>query len=349
MAGRLGRVGGEVLNMRAMVFDRYGGPDVMSLRDVAVPKPQDGEVLIRVSYAGVNPSDSKARSGESARGGYRFREVGFPFVIGMDAAGIVEQTGSTVTKFRPGDRVVTWSAVDGKTWGSYAEFIRVPARNVSPMPRSLNFAQAAVVPVASLSAFQSLFHSEKGALIPGQKVLIHGAAGGVGSFAEQFAKCGGLQVVATCGTANVEYVTSLGAERVIDYKTEQVCEAVRDWSVKGVDVVLDAVGPATLPKALDMLRPGGRLINIVTVTADGDIERDRKEAERRGFHKILTTIDFERAQESMGEITNLIDAGLVHLPPIDVLRLEDAAQAHRAIEIGHVRGKLVLKVADLGG
>src|SRR5580704_17406825 len=109
--------------------------------------------------------------------------------------------------------------------GSYAEFIRVPARNVSPMPRSLNFAQAAVVPVASLSAFQSLFHSEKGALIPGQKVLIHGAAGGVGSFAVQFAKCGGLQVVATCGTANVEYVTSLGAERVIDYKTEQVCEA----------------------------------------------------------------------------------------------------------------------------
>ncbi len=205
----------------------------------------------------------------------------------MDAAGIVEQTGSNVTEFRQGDRVVTWSAADGKTWGSYAEFIRVPARNVAPMPRSLNFAQAAVVPVASLTAFQSLFHSEKGGLIPGQKVLIHGAAGGVGSFAVQFAKSGGLLVAATCGSANVEYVRSLGAELVIDYKTEDVCQAVRDWSAGGVDVVLDAVGPATLPKALDMLRPGGRLVNILTVTADGDIEHDRKEAERRGFRKRL--------------------------------------------------------------
>jgi NADPH2:quinone reductase len=333
--------------MRAMVFDHYGEPDIMSLRDVPVPEPQDGEVLIRVGYAGVNPSDSKARSGQSARGGYRYREVSFPFVTGMDAAGIVEQMGASVTEFRRGDRVVTWSAADGKTWGSYAEFIRVPARNVSPMPRSLNFAQAAVVPVASLTAFQSLFHTEKGALIPGQKVLIHGAAGGVGSFAVQFAKSGGLLVAATCGTANVEYVRSLGAERVIDYRTEHVCQAVRDWSVGGVDVVLDAVGPATLPMALDMLRPGGRLVNILTVTTDGDIEGDRKEAERRGYRKIVTIIDFERAQESMREITNLIDAGLVHVPPIDVLPLEDAAQAHRAIETGHVRGKLVLKVADL--
>jgi NADPH2:quinone reductase len=224
----------------------------------------------------------------------------------------------------------------------------VSGKNVSPMPNSLNFAQAAAVPVASLTAFQSLFHTEKGDLIPGQKVLIHGAAGGVGSFGVQFAKSGGLLVAATCGTANVEYVRSLGAERVIDYKTEHVCQAVRDWSVAGVDVVLDAVGPATLPQALDMLRPGGRLVNILTVTADGDTERDRKEAERRGFRKIVTIIDFERAQESMREITNLIDAGLVHVPPIDVLRLEDAAQAHRRIETGHVRGKLVLKVADLG-
>jgi NADPH:quinone reductase len=334
--------------MRAMVFDQYGEPDVMSLREVPVPEPQEGEVLIRVGYAGVNPSDTKARSGQSARGGYRYREVRFPFVTGMDAAGVVERTGSNVSQFRQGDRVISWSAADGKTWGSYAEFMRVPARNVSPMPRSLDFEQAAAVPVASLTAFQSLFHTEKGDLIPGQKVLIHGAAGGVGSFAVQFAKFGGLLVAATCGTSNVEYVRSLGAEFVIDYKTEEVCQAVRDWSADGVDVVLDAVGPATLPKALDMLRPGGRLVNILTVTADGDIECERKEAERRGYRKIVTIIDFERAQESMREITNSIDAGFIQVPPIDVLPLEDAVQAHRRIESGHVRGKLVLKVADLG-
>jgi len=333
--------------MRAMVFDRYGDPDVMSLRDVPVPEPQDGEVLIRIGYAGVNPSDTKARSGESARGGYRYREVKFPFVVGMDGAGVVEITGSNVNGFRPGDRVITWSAADGRTWGSYAEFMRVPVKNLSPMPKSLSFAQAAVVPVASLTAFQALFHPEKGGMIPGQKVLIHGAAGGVGSFAVQFAKSGGLLVAATCGTPNVAYVRSLGADRVIDYKTEDVCQTVRDWFAEGVDVVLDVVGSTTLPHALDMLRPAGRLVSILTATADGDIERDRKEAERRGFRKIPFIIDFERAGDSMREITQLIDGGLVRVPPIDVLPLEHAARAHRMIETGHVRGKLVLRVADL--
>jgi NADPH2:quinone reductase len=330
-----------------MIFDRYGEPDVMNLRDVPVPEPQKSEVLIRVAYAGVNPSDSKARSGESARAGYRVREVDFPFVTGMDAAGVVERTGSHVTEFRQGDRVITWSAADGKTWGSYAEFMRVPVRNVSPMPKSLNFAQAAAVPVAALTAFQSLFHAEKGGIIPGRKVLINGAAGGVGSFAVQFAKSSGLLVAATCGSANIEYVKSLGADCVIDYKTENVCYALHDWSAEGVDLVLDAAGSTTLPKALDMLRSDGRLVNILTVTADGDIERDRNEAERRGFRKITFIIDFERARESMREITNLIDSGLVCVPMLDVLPLEKAACAHRMIEAGHVRGKLVLKVADL--
>ncbi|HXB68810.1 MAG TPA: zinc-binding dehydrogenase [Candidatus Acidoferrales bacterium] len=184
-------------------------------------------------------------------------------------------------------------------------------------------------------------------MIPGQKVLIHGAAGGVGSFAVQFAKSGGLRVAATCGTTNVPYVRSLGAEGVIDYRAEDVGRALRDRSADGVDVVLDAAGPATLPHALDMLRPGGRLVNILTATADGDIERDRKEAERRGFRRIVFLIDFDSAQESMRVITNLIDGGLVHVPPIEVLPLEDAARAHQMIETGHVRGKLVLKVTEI--
>jgi NADPH2:quinone reductase len=333
--------------MRAMVFDHYGEPDVMSLSEEPVPEPQDGEVLIRVGFAGVNPSDSKARSGESARAGYRIRDFEFPFVVGMDAAGVVERTGSNANGFKQGDRVITWSAVDGKTWGSYAEFMRVPVRNVSPMPKSLSFAQAAAVPVAALTAFQALFHAETGGLIPGQKVLIHGAAGGVGSFAVQFARSGGLLVAATCGPNNVVYVRSLRADRVIDYKTEDIGRAIRDWSAEGVDVVLDVVGSTTLPHALDMLRPGGRLVSILTVTADGNIERDRKEADARGFRKITFIIDFERARDSMREITNLIDAGLVRVPPIEMLPLEDAARAHRMIETGHIRGKLVLKVAEL--
>jgi NADPH2:quinone reductase len=338
-------LGTEVIEMRAIVFDNYGDPDVMRLREVPVPEPHEGEVLIRVGYASVNPADSKTRAGHAARLGYRY--VDFPFVVGMDAAGIVERTGANVTEFKAGDRVITWGSTDGKNWGSYAEFIRTSAKNVAPMPKSLNFAQAAAIPVATLAAFQSLFHTEKGGMIPGLKVLINGAAGGVGSFAVQFAASGGLSVAATCGSANMAYVRSLGAERVIDYKAEDVCQAVRGWSNEGVDVVLDAVGPATLPRALDLLRPGGRLINILTMTADGDTERDQKEAERRGFRKIITVIDFERAQESMRQITNLIDRGMVHVPVMEVLALEDADYAHEMIDRGHVRGKLILKVADV--
>lgn len=331
--------------MRAMIFDSYGEPAVMRLGEVPLPEPHDGEVLIRVSYAGVNPADSKRRAGHSARAGYGYAVS--PFVTGMDAAGIVEQTGANVTEFKPGDRVITWGSVDGKTWGTYAEFVRVSVKNVFPMPKSLNFAEAAAVPVASLTAFQALFHAEKGGMVPGQKMLMNGAAGGVGSFAIQFAKSGGLFVAATCGTANVDYVISLGADHVINYKTRDVLRAVRDWSPEGVDVILDAVGPAALPEALDMLRPGGRLVNLLTLTADGDVECDRKEAERRGFRKIVTNINFERARESMREITHLIDRGLVHVPPIDVIPLEDAARAHEMIDTGHVRGKLVLKIAEL--
>ena len=145
--------------MRAMIFDRYGEPDVMRLTQAPVPEPQDCEILIRVAYAGVNPADSKARSGESARAGYRVQGFDFPFVTGMDAACVVERTGSNANGFSQGDHVITWSAVDGKTWGSYAEFMRVPVRNVSQMPKSLSFAQAAAIPIASLTAFQSLFHA----------------------------------------------------------------------------------------------------------------------------------------------------------------------------------------------
>ena len=154
-------------------------------------------------------------------------------------------------------------------------------------------------------------------------------------------------VAATCGTCNVAYVKSLGADHVIDYKTGDVGRAVREWWGEGVDVVLDLVGSTSLPNALDMLRPGGRLVSILTVTNDGDIERDRNEAEQRGFSKIPFIINFDRAQDSMRQITQLLDAGLIRVPPIHVLALEEAARAHQMIETGHVRGKLVLKVADL--
>ena len=203
----------EVLQTRAMVLDRYGEPEVMRLRDVPAPEPQDGELLLRVGYAGVNPSDSKARLGQSACAGYRYREVNFPFVTGMHAAGVVERTGSNVTEFRQGDRVITSSSADGKTWGSYAEFMRVSARNVSPMPKSLNCRRSGCDSHCFADRLSVSLPCRKGRHNPGPQGAHHGAAGGVGSFAVQFAKGGGLLVAVTCRTANVAYVRSRRSRR----------------------------------------------------------------------------------------------------------------------------------------
>src|SRR5262249_51385918 len=150
-----------------------------------IPEPHDDEVLIRVGCAGVNPADSKIRAGHAARAGF---PSALPSVPGMDGAGVVERAGRNVSKFQKGDCVIFWSAPAEKTWGSYAEFACASTRCVCRMPQSLNFVQAASVPIAGITAFQSLFHSEIVGMTPGQKVLINGAAGGVGSFAVQFAK-----------------------------------------------------------------------------------------------------------------------------------------------------------------
>jgi len=206
--------------MRAMVFDHYGEPEVMSLGEELVPEPQDGELLIRVGFAGVNPSDSKARSGESARAGYRVRDFEFFRVSIRHGHGCCRCCGANgverqwIQARRSRDHLKRCGRQNvGQLCGIHAS----SGEECPPMPKSLSFAQAAAVPVAALTALQALFHAEKGGgMIPGQKVLINGAAGGVGSFAVQFAKSGGLRVAATCGANNVAYVRSLGADRVID-------------------------------------------------------------------------------------------------------------------------------------
>lgn len=327
--------------MYAMIINETGGPEVFQYADIETPEPEAGEVLVQVAYAGVNPADWKNRQGHLAQ----FRPYVFPYIIGFDAAGVVAAVGEGVTKFKPGDRVFTPTNHGQGGQGSYAEYTLANEDRVADIPDTLSFAEAAALPVASLTAWQGLF--DRGGVERGQSVLIHGGSGGLGSFAVQFARWKGARVAATCSTANVEYLRELGVERVIDYRKEDVAEAVAAWAPEGLDYLMNAVGASTLPNALELVRAGGTLVCIPTLVDDGDIPAAVQAAEARGVKAVystMTDVDCARTLETIG---GLLASAEINLPPLREFELRDVAEAHRILEEGHNRGKMVLKVAAM--
>ncbi|HYD60513.1 MAG TPA: NADP-dependent oxidoreductase [Noviherbaspirillum sp.] len=322
--------------MRAIVIDRAGGPEVLRLADVPAPEPGPGEVLIRVACAGVNPADWKCREGYLAR----FMQYRFPFVIGFDLAGTVAAVGEGVTGFAAGMRVFAQSDVGAGKWGSYAEYAAVRQDSVVRMPDNLDFAQAAAVPTPALAAWTALF--DEGGLQPGQKVLVHGGAGAVGSFAIQFARHAGAQVAATCSAGNANYVRERGCALSIDNRRQDVQAVLREWAPEGVDMVLDAVGCGSLPGGLDLLKPGGILVAILTL-AEGDPGPDHAQAAQRG---VRTAVAFSKMPSgaALEKIAGLLERGEVQPPRIECLPLEQAARAHELLQHGGARAKLVLQV-----
>ena len=202
-------------------------------QSIPKPEPAPGEVLIRVAYAGINPADWKDREGYLSQ----FYDIHFPHIVGFDAAGTVDRVGEGVTAFAPGDRVLTVSRVGQGGQGSYAEFLPVPADRVAKIPDELPLVQAAVLPVAALTAWQALFDEARGKLQPGQAVLINGGSGGVGTFAVQFARQASARVAASCSGANADYVRQLGADLAIDYRQGRMPEAIAGWAGGGVDLL----------------------------------------------------------------------------------------------------------------
>lgn len=324
--------------MRAVVMDRLGSSEVLQLSRVQRPEPGPGEVLIRVHNAGVNPADWKCRQGYLSQ----FITYAFPFVLGFDLAGTVEECGEGVCGFPEGTRVFAQSDVGAGKWGSYAEFVCVSQDSVVQMPDNLDFAQAAAVPTPALAAWAGLF--EDGGLEKAQKVLIHGGGGAVGTFAIQFAKVAGAQVAATCGASNRNYVESLGCELSIDYRAQDILAATRQWAADGVDLVLDCVGCGSLPDSLDLLRPGGMLVSILTL-AEGDAGPDHVGAAQRGLRTAVTYSKMPSGAP-LGRIAALLASGQVHPPRIEVLPLEHAAKAHDLLQSGKAKVKLVLQVAE---
>lgn len=327
--------------MHAIIINETGGPEVLRYGEIETPEPGPGELRVRVAYAGVNPADWKNRQGMLAM----YRPYVFPYIIGFDAAGVVDKLGEGVTGFAVGDRVFTPTNHGQGGQGSYAEYALAATDRVAHIPDGLGFAEAAALPVAALTAWQGLF--DRGGVKAGQRVMIHGGSGGLGSFAVQFARWAGAHVAATCSTPNVDYVRGLGAERVIDYRKEDIADALAAWAPGGLDYLMDAVGVSTLPNGLDLVRAGGTYVSIPTLNDDGDIPASMAASAAKGVTREFSVMTDVGSAATLAQIARLLAEGHVKLPPIKEYALRDAAEAHRQIEGGHTRGKLVLKVADL--
>jgi NADPH:quinone reductase-like Zn-dependent oxidoreductase len=309
--------------MKAIRIHEFGDIDVLKLEDLPQPTPMAGEVLIEVRAASVNPVDYKIREG-------RYPAVTadkLPVTLGRDVAGIVTAIGEGVARFQAGAEVFAMLPQDR---GGYAEWVTAPADVCARKPATLDMVQAASVPLAALTAWQGLF--THGGLKAGQRVLIHGASGGVGTFAVQFAKAKGAEVFATASAENRAFVQGLGADRVIDYHAERFEEIVRD-----ADLVYDLVGGETEERSWQVLRRGGTLISTVH-------QPDADKAAAAGVMAKRYTAQPDGGQ--LKEIAGLIDDGRVKIAIDRVYHLDQAAEAERHLKDDHVVGKVVLKVAS---
>jgi NADPH:quinone reductase-like Zn-dependent oxidoreductase len=315
--------------MRAIAIREFGGRDKLELLDVPEPKVPPDAVKIRVHAAGVSPVDWKLREGRLEP---RFPHF-FPVVIGWDAAGVVEEVGPGVVEVAPGDEVFAYCRKHFIGEGTYCEFVTVPVTFVAKKPAALSFEEAGAFPLVALTAYQALFFGA--GLTAGETVLVYAAAGGVGSFAVQLALDAGAEVIGVASERNREHVLGLGAYEVIDYTQQDVVEAVRDFKPEGVDVVLDTIGGASLERAVEGVRDGGRLVSIAQPPTD----------ERFSGRGIESTYVYVRPDgEQLEELAELAESGRLVVDVAEVLPLEQAGRAHELSESGHVRGKLVLRV-----
>lgn len=323
--------------MRAMVLDAFGGPEVMHMDEIARPAATPGNVVVQVAYASVNPADWKAREGWLSR----YFDYEFPFVVGFDAAGIVAEVGEGVEGLAVGDRVVTPGNQGMGERGSYAEYVRAAAERVVRLPDHVSLRDAATLPTAGMTAWEATI--DVGQAATGKTVIVNGGAGGTGSFAIQIARLAGARVAATCSPNNSAYVASLGAERAINYREGDVYAQIRDWAPEGVDVVVDTVGQGTFVDVVDVMRRGGIVAPIGTLIPE---ERtiDPAKAEAAGVTVIPTVSTFPNQPRQLRALVEALADGGIRTPEYTILPLDQASEAHRRVQDGHVRGKILLEV-----
>ena len=305
---------------RAIRIHEFGDSGVLRQEDVPTPEPGPGEMLVRVHAAGINPVDYKIR-----QGGYpAVGEDDLPITMGLDVSGVVEAVGDAVDSFT--ERAAVHAMLSRP--GGYAEHAIVRAEEAAAVPRELNHEQAAAVPLAALTAWQGLL--EQGGLQAGQTVLIHGGAGGVGHFAVQIAKAHGAEVVVTAGQEDVPLLTDLGADRVVDYRSQRFEDEVGE-----VDLVLDLIGGETQERSWAVLKRGGAMVSTLQ---DPSKERAREKDARTGWFLVSPN------GTQLEEIDRLVMNGQLRPVVMETLPLDRAAEAHDRLEHEHSRGKIVLTV-----
>ena len=311
--------------MRAITYSRYGGPDVLETTDLPTPKVGPDSVLVRVRAASVNPVDWKVREGYLDQ----VMDAVFPVVPGWDVAGVVERVGLDTPELQVGDEVygyVRKDVVGGEvSGGTFAELVAAPVRTLARKPAAWSFEEAAAVPLAGLTAYQTI---RRTGLAAGQTVLVHAAAGGVGSFAVQIAKALGARVLGTASERNHDFLRSLGAEPVT--YGDGLAERVRALAPEGVDVVLDYVGGDALDSVPQVLRDGGTVASITDARARDEL----------GGHYVWVRPD----AADLAELARLGDGGLLRPAIAAVVELAAGADARRAGEAGQGRGKVVVRV-----
>ena len=309
--------------MKAARVLQYGSPEVIQITDVPCPEPGNGQVRIRVKAAGVGPWDALIREGRSGI------PQTLPLTLGSDIAGIVDAIGSNVAGFRIGDEI--YGVTNEQFTGGYAEYAVASAGMIARKPSVLSFVEAASAPVVAVTAWQMLFDYAHAAA--GQRVLVLGGAGNVGAYAIQFARNAGLEVIATASARDLEYVRSLGATTVVDYRQ------VRMEDLKpAVDVVLDTVGGETRERPLSVLKPGGILVSIVSSPMPTEL------ATKLGVRAVSFIVDV--STDRLNVIAALFDSGKLVTQVGTVFALEDARVAHQMLAgAPHARGKIVLNIA----
>ncbi|MET7511135.1 NADP-dependent oxidoreductase [Streptomyces albidoflavus] len=309
--------------MRAIIQESYGGPEVLHETRVPRPEPGPGEILVAVRAAGVNPTDWKHR----AQAGFVDR---LPLILGWDVSGVVEAVGYGVTLFAPGEEVFGMLPYPHGS-GSHAEYAVGPARAFTRKPTVIDHVQAGALPLVSLTAYQALI--DTAGIGPGQRVLIHAAAGGVGHVAVQIAKAHGAYVIGTASAPKHDLLRELGADEVVDYRTTDVADAV-----DGVDMVLDPLGGETRARSVGLLRPGGTLVSLLS----GGTAEEAARAAERGVRTATMLVEADHA--GMNAVADLVAAGALRPRVEATFPLAEAAAAHRLGETGRTTGKIVLEV-----
>ena len=314
--------------MKAVVYDHFGDPEVLQLKEVPTPVPKANEVLIRLSYSGVNPVDAKIRMGY-------FKDAmphNFPVIPGWEGAGVVTEVGERVKDLQVNDTVYGYFRQPEIGHGTYAEYIAVPEELVVKIPRELSLKESSSIPLVTLTAWQALFDAAK--LQPHETILIHAAAGGVGGMAVQLAHLKGAKVFATAQEHNHEYVKKLGADVVIDYKKQDVRQVLFSHVPQGVDVVLDCVGGHVTDESFMCVKPVGRVVSVV----------DRTVVDKAPKNVKAQFVFVAPNQKQLKEIGDLLDVHKLMPLRLTEFSLADARKAQELIMTGQTVGKLVLRI-----